>query len=125
MSWTGQEDGVQIIFFYQPVEVNVGQARARIGVPVTEQTVLDVLAFERLAKLCDSKLGAFSRRRRSATRFALNRRSTRPTLQPSTSTLDLQDQSLPLLARAEGSEWEFSLWAGVGVPPPSAPEGAS
>ena len=50
MSWTGQEDGVQIIFLDQPVEVNVGQAHARIGAPVTEQAAFDVLAFERLTK---------------------------------------------------------------------------
>src|SRR5262249_55184150 len=50
MAGPGQKDDIQVIFLDQAVEVNVGQAHARIGAPMTEQTPLNMLGFEWLTK---------------------------------------------------------------------------
>ena len=50
MSRAGEKDDIQVIFLDQAVEVNVGEAHARIGAPVTEQAPLDVLGLQRLTQ---------------------------------------------------------------------------
>jgi hypothetical protein len=44
----GDIDGVQVVFVDQPVRVNVGEALAGIGAPITEEPRLRVLQFQRL-----------------------------------------------------------------------------
>ena len=46
----GQKDGVQVVLVNQTVKVNVSEAQARTGSPVTQQALLDVLRLQRLAK---------------------------------------------------------------------------
>jgi hypothetical protein len=43
VSGTGQEDHIEIVFFDQAVEVNVGKCEARTRPPVSEEPVFDVL----------------------------------------------------------------------------------
>src|SRR6266446_9112154 len=50
MSRPGKKYDVQVIFLDQPVEVNVGEAHARIGAPMAEQAPLDMLGLQRLTK---------------------------------------------------------------------------
>ena len=50
MARSGDKNDVQIVFFDQPVEVNVNEAHARIGAPMTEQPTLDVLDLQRFTK---------------------------------------------------------------------------
>jgi hypothetical protein len=40
---TGHEDHVQVVFFNQPIAVNVGKAEGRGSAPVAQQAVLDLL----------------------------------------------------------------------------------
>jgi len=46
----GEKDDVQIIFFDQAVEMDVGQAQTGGGAPMTEQALFDVLGFQRLTQ---------------------------------------------------------------------------
>ena len=50
MAGTGQEDGVEVVLVDQAIEVNVGEAQAGTGAPVTQQPLLDVLRLQRLAQ---------------------------------------------------------------------------
>ena len=50
VSRTGEEDDVEIVFLDQPVEMDVDQAHAGIGAPVSQQPSFDMLGLERLAQ---------------------------------------------------------------------------
>ena len=43
MSWAAYIDRVQVVLLDQPIEVNVGEALAGVGAPVTEEPRLRVL----------------------------------------------------------------------------------
>jgi hypothetical protein len=50
MAGAGHEDGVQIVFDDQPVEVDIGEGQPWTRPPVSEQALLDVFGAERLAQ---------------------------------------------------------------------------
>src|SRR6516162_3470350 len=50
MSRSGKKITFRACFLDQTVEVNVGEAHARIGAPMAEQTPLDMLNLQRLAE---------------------------------------------------------------------------
>ena len=43
VAWAGDVDHVQVVLFYEPVQVNVDEVQPRCGSPVTEEPRLDVL----------------------------------------------------------------------------------
>src|SRR4051812_18866469 len=47
MAWSSQENHIQVIFFDQPIQVNVCERESRARAPVSEEPVLNVFRFER------------------------------------------------------------------------------
>jgi hypothetical protein len=50
MSRAGEENDAEVIFPDQSVEVDIDEAHAGVGTPMSEQAALDVLGFQRLAQ---------------------------------------------------------------------------
>ena len=50
MSWTGDVNDVRIVFFDEPIQMNVDEVLTRRSSPVTEQSRFDLLCFERFSQ---------------------------------------------------------------------------
>ncbi len=46
VAWPGDVDNVEVVFFDEPVEMDVDEVQARRGAPMTQEAGLDVLEFE-------------------------------------------------------------------------------